>query len=315
MAKKAAPSPEPQTPTKAPSAISLWLEDSLPGWMLPTALVVVLVGGGALYIFDLIPEHFTAMALAIGISVGGAGFVAKDLGAAARNQLQRLTSVALGVVIFGLTLTPAYMAIQPGEAITSASLKATGDKIKLPPGVEGRLRLLVHGRIGGAGEASVAFELEGGEKPILGKLERTQSTQRAGRRGYSTVSHEHNSDFVSGVIPAGVSELTLTRLDGNLNGELEVQVFRDHWPVSLGLILALIALAAVAALAARQNVKSSATAIAGLTLGFGLLVEILATPDVAVRAQVGALILSAIGGSVVGAVFNSLAKRFVPRAS
>ena len=315
MAKNASPSPEPQNQTKAPSAISLWLEESMPGWMVPGALILLVVGGGALYIFDMIPEHFAALALAVGVSIGGAGYVARDLASGAKSQLQRLSSTGVAIVVFGLTVTPAFMVIMPGEPLVTASLKASGDKLKLSPGLEGRVRLLVHGRIGGAGEATVSFDIEGGETPITGKLERTQSTQRAGRRGYSTVSHEDNSKFLSGVIPTGVSELTLTRLEGNLNGDLEVRVFRDHWPVAIDALLALIALAAVAFLSARQNVKSSATPIAGLTLGFGFLVEVLATPDVAVRAQIGALILAAIGGSVVGTLFNSLAKRFVPRAS
>jgi hypothetical protein len=314
MAKKPSGPSESQQESKAPSSLSLWLEDAVPGWLLPLALVTVVVGGGALYIFDLIPERFTALVLAGGVAIGGAGYVTRDLSSGARNQLGRAASLAAGVVIFGLTLVPAIMVIVPGEPLATGSFKAEGEKIKLPPGVDGRVRLLVHGRLGGAGEATLSFDLKAGDTTIPGKLERTQSNVRAGRRGTSTVSHEHNSDFLSAAIPAGVSELTLTRLEGNLAGELEIQIFRDHWPVSLDAIMALLALAVVAALAARQNVKSSATAIAGLALGFGLLVEVLATPDVAVRAQIGALILAAIGGSVVGTVFNSLAKRFVPKA-
>ena len=315
MAKKSPVPQEPQREAPAPSSLSLWMEESLPGWLLPVVLIAVVVGGGAMYIFDIIPERFTALVLAAGVAIGGAGYVARDLSSASRNPVGRMASVALGLVIFGLTLVPAVVTIAPGEPVTTGAVKAEGDKIHLPPGVDGRVRLLVHGRLGGAGEATVSFDLQAGDTTIPGKLERTQSTMRAGRRGYSTVSHEHNSDFLSAVIPTGATELTQARLEGNLASDLEIQVYPDRWPVLLDTILALVALAIVAALAARQNVKSSAAAIAGLALGFGLLVEILATPDVAVRAQIGALILSAIGGSVVGTLFNSLAKRFIPKAS
>lgn len=311
MAKK---TDAPEAPaTQPPSSLSLWLEDALPGWVVPATVVAVVVGGGALYIFDFLPERFTALTLAVLISIFCAGYIGRDLLGHAHRPVQRLVVYGATLAVFALTFVPAFLTIVPGEALATGSVTATGDSLTLPDGVAGPVRLLVHGKIGGVGEASVEFELDGAKAPIVGKLERTQSSQRAGRRGTATVSHEHDADFLSAVIPADAKALKLTRLDGQLSGDLHFEIFRDRWPVWIDTIAAAVALLVVAMLAARQSVKSSAAAIAGLALCFGVLVQVLATPDVAVRAQIGALILAALGGSVVGTLFGSIAKKVTAR--
>ncbi len=313
MSKK--PETEKAAPTNAPvpSSLSLWLEDALPGWVVPAALGAVIVGGATLYIFDFLPERITALALAIGISLFATGFIAKELLVLAHNGMLRGLTYLAVLVVFCLTLGPAVMSIVPGVPLYETAITKVGDTLTLPQGVDGRLRLLVQGKLGGAGPAELAFELEGAKEPVVGKLERTQSTSRAGRRGTMTSTHDHDADFLSAVVPAGTQALKIVKLEGPLAGELTFKVYRDHLPLAVDLGMALVALALVAWLAARQHVKTSAGAIAGLALGYGVLSELWVTPNVAVRTQIGALIIAALAGSVVGMVFAATARKLVAR--
>jgi hypothetical protein len=229
---------------------------------------------------------------------------------AVRAPVARAATIALGLVTFALTVAPVLDSVLPGSAVAQGELREPGDSVSLPEDAAGPVRIWLHGAIGGNGPSAVDVELSAETSIVEGHLERTTRQARVGRRGRATVTNERNSDLLSATLDAGSRKLTLTRVKGPLAGSLHVRLFHDPWPLPLDALVGCLVLLAVAALGARAGARSTPASIAGIGLAFGAAAYLWATPDNAVRPEIGALVvgglLGALAGGVVGRVMQSI---------
>jgi len=294
-----------------PSALAFWLEEALTGWILPVAALTALLAVAALYWSGLLPEQVTATLVSVIAPLTAALFVLRPALDPSRDRLGRLLAVATAVLAFACSAVPAVQAILPGDPLVQGDLGIEGETIAVPAGVSGRVRVLVSGKLRQGGDSAVAFSFAGPERPIEGRLERTYRTARIGRSGSARVAADHTSDFYEAVLPAGISEIRLDRLQGQLGGRLRLAVYRDWFPHSAMLLLALLVLILAGAADARLGLRGNAAIPAGMALAYGILVAMNATPAAAVGQAVGGVLLGAIVGSVAGAGADVLMRRFV----
>jgi hypothetical protein len=293
-----------------PITLALRLENALSGWMLPTVLLGVAAAFGALYLFGWVGEEVTAAALVLSVA-SGAALALVRAAFEGTGQARALGIAAAGLVAAAVVL-PALPTVLPGNPLFEGDLGAEGDRIALPAGTRGRVRLLVAGRLAEGGEPTASYRILGPREPVEGRLDRTASYARVGRSGRARVTREHNADWHDASIPAGTRELVLQRISGPVAGRLLVSGHRPPVSGAGTWALAAAALLCAAVAEARLGRRNAAGVPAGMALAFGLLVTLTATPVSAVGPALGAMLLGAIGGSIGGWVVGAAARRILP---
>lgn len=273
------------------------------------AIVLLLAAG---YLSGMIGDGVLGIVIAVVVGLAIAARVAATLLESASGIVARISVVLLAMAMLALAVLPVALTIMPGKPIATGALSQPGDAVSVPDAANGQLRLLVHGGIASEGAASVDFELAGAKAPVEGRLERSTSQARVGRRGTATQVHEHMSEYLNVVLPAGQHSLKLARIDGPLAGALDVRVYRDLFPINLDIIVGAVLLALVALLAARLHVGSDTVVVAGLALAFGIVGHEFITPDSVVRPIVGALIVGALVGGTAGGILAWGARKVLP---
>jgi hypothetical protein len=301
-------------PSHRPSSFSPWLDELLHSWLLPGVAGAALAVTGALFLLDIASPVFTAALIAAVVTVGVFLVMVRPAVAPGGDPRGRALLVGAGAATLVFTAVPALQAILPGTALFQGDVGVEGEGIAVPPGVSGRIRLLVSGRLNPGGDPSISFRLTGTEQPIEGKLERTIGYARVGRSGRTQVAHDHNSDWYEGRIPAGATELKLAERRGQPDGRLQISVYRDWLPGALVWIAAFCALALAAVADARLGTKGNTAVAAGMSLAFGLLVAFNATPGSPLGPVLGGVVLGAMMGSIVGALAGWLVRKMVPAA-
>jgi len=296
---------------RLPSAFSLWLEEALTGWILPVAALVLAGVAALLYLAGWLPEGATAAALSAVAGILAAVFVARPAVSARADGPGRVLALVAAAGSLFVAAVPPALTVLPGAPLAEGALEARGDRLALPAGLSGRVRLLVRVRLPQGGSPSVPFRLSGAESPIEDKLERTFSYARVGRGGRAAVAHDHSAVFLEARIPSGAPALTLERLGSDAAGPLLVQIFPDPVPVFLQWALAVLVVLAAAAAEARLR-QGGIAALAGIAGAFGLLVAENATPEAAVGTAVGAVLLGAAAGAAAGGAVAFLVKRLLP---
>lgn len=299
---------EAKTPSKQGPTTESFL-DAYAGFIGPA---VAVVAAGILYVLyqeQLISEAGAGLAVALGVGLLCSSFVYSAAVSAAKNAGDR----NIGLVFSGLTLIltgglSAY-AITPGAPSAQAELNGVGETMPLPAGLDGAVRLLVHGDIGGEEEATINFELGGGEKPIAGHLVRKVGLSRSRKGVRNRVATEQNSAFVGATLNSAERTLTLKSLNGPLKGSLHVSVFKDYLPRPAAYTLAFGFVIIAAVVSVKRRWKDSAILAVGLAAAFGLVVNLNGTPDAAIRPEIGALFIGFLGGGFGGSFIAWVLKR------
>jgi hypothetical protein len=291
-----------------PTAFSLWIEEMLAGWVLPVAGLSLLAILALLYVTGVATEEVTAAIAVVLVALAASLLMARAAlgqeGAARWLPLVAAVATLLAVVL------PAVPTVWPGKPLFEGELGVEGDRVSVPAGVGGRIRLLVTGKLRGSGEPSASYVISGAQEPIEGRLERTYGYSRIGRSGRARVAHDHVGDWYDAQLPAGLVDLTLQRLNGQLGGRLAVSAYRAPVPLPGGSWgLAALALVVAAVAEARAGRKNGVAVPAGMALAFGLLVTYNATPLSAVGPVVGGVLLGALAGSLVGWIAAAIARR------
>lgn len=232
----------------------------------------------------------------------------------------RVKAFILGfsLVWIGITCAQLYFAIFVGSLAGGGSVAVDGGAMTLPLGEQGTLYdLVVEGNFAAAAgdvgrEASYVLSLEKDGKKIqefTGVFSERSVRQRLGRRG-STTSHQlHNHVLHSFVSPGeGTYQVTAVRIDPQLTPTLMVSLFRDTYPektfwVLSGLLL-IGAYVGEVMLAGQEVPLVLVTAIA---LIFVLTFRNLGVPPHSYRDLVGAGMIAAIAGPLVGWIFRIIA--------
>jgi len=242
-----------------------------------------------------------ALALVIGVTAVLAAHAARGLRRSAKSLGG---TVALVTGIVAASLTPALRTLSPGRPLLSTQLDGPGRSAALPPGISGRVRLLVRGDLPSGRPAHVAFILALGSQRLEGTLEHGTTRWRVGEE----TGHYHlrrSSIYVDGSVAAGVSELTLVQLVAAAPVSLRIEVYRDVVPPWFALGLAGVALLCAAWAAGPKADAERTVALSGTALTSGLLTGWLATPDRATWPAVVSLAL----GTFLGIASGALASR------
>jgi len=295
-----------------PSSFQLWLEEALSGWILPVAALAAAGLGALLYTAGLLGEEGAGVLLVL-LVAGGTAFWMVRNALAVHDGARGWSWVAAAVTAIAVAV-PALPTVRPGRPLFEGELGAEGQAMPLPAGAEGRLRLLIAGRLRDGDERSVSFAVSGPVPAVEGRIERTYGYARVGRGARTRVAHDHVADWYDAQVPAGTRELTLLRLSGQLGSRLLVAGYRPLLPLPAApWLLALAALALAAAAEARLGRKNAVAVPSAMALGFGLLVTFNATPAQAAGPAVGALLLGAAGGALAGWMAGALARRLLVR--
>lgn len=293
-----------------PSPLALQIDDLLNGAKVPLLLLGLLLAAGGLYLVGVLGEEGAGAVGVVLVALMAAALMLR--GAAVATPAARALAVAAALVTLAAVILPALPTVAPGQPIAEGELGLEGDRMALPAGAHGRLRLLVSGKLREGGEVTVTYAIAGPEPEVAGRVERVYRQVRVGRGGRGRAAADHNADWYDAVIPPGTSDLTLRRITGQLGSRLRVAVFRpvlpEPWPWALaaaGLLLAALA-------EARLGRKNGVAVPASMGLAFGLLVTHNATPMSAVGQVGGGVILGAIAGSLVGWAAGALMRKLVP---
>ena len=157
--------------------------------------------------------------------------------------------------------------------------------------------------------SSVDVVLGLGSRQVVGHLDRQVTWGRVGRRGRGAMTRDHNSQFVSADVAGDVSAVTLQDMRGVVPGGLEIEVFRDWVPLTWESAVAGALLLIAAALVGPLRSGAGIAATLAVPLAFGLAIYRMATPDVAVRSQLGALLVAALLGTLAGGALGWLSGR------
>jgi hypothetical protein len=272
--------------------------------------LVAAIGVG--YLTGAIGDRVVGIMMAAAIGLAAAGRFATTMLESAGSGAARASVVVLSAMLLALAVVPAVLTVEPGTPVARGGLAAAGDSFRVPGSTQGSVRLLVHGDLSTQGAAAVDFELGGATKPLTGRIERSISTTRVGRRGVGQEAHERNSEFLDGSLAAGQSSLKLERVEGPLAGALDVAVYPDRFPLGIDILVGAVVLALAALLAARLQVGSDTVVLAGLAIGFGAVCHELVTPDSVVRPMIGAMIVGGIAGIAAGGLTGWGARKLLP---
>jgi hypothetical protein len=293
------------------SGVALWYEEHLRGKFSLVGIFVVFVALAIAYFVGLLPEHLAGMALALMLILVCCGYAGFALLHASRSNLEG--ALALGLAVLGavVALGPVVSTLMPGKPVAHGTLSAPGDSLPLPPQVR-HIRVLMHAEFGGASASTVDVTLDAGAGGMSGHLERSVSHGRIGRRGQGTMVDEHNSVFMDGDV-GGSHVLKLADVKGNAGGGLEVNVFSQWFPFTLLCVAAGLLALFGAGLAGRFGLGAPPAAALGAALVFGIMVYRMATPDTAVRSEVGALMIAGLLGTVGGGTLGWMGRKLLGR--
>lgn len=297
-------------PIPAPRPERRWL-----GPTLAAAAAVAVLAIALSYLSGAMSEATLGTFIAVAIGLAVAGRVIGSMLENAASTVARLTIVVLAVATLTLAIVPVMLTIFPGSPAATGRLAQVGDTLPLPGTVQGPVRLLIHGVIDAPGNATVDFELGGTASLTEGRLERSVSTSRVGRRGVAHVTHDRNSEFLDAKLAKGAHQLRLERIEGPLAGALDLAVYPDRFPLSIDVVVAVAVLLALAFVAVRMRVGTDTVAAAGVALAFGAVSHQFVTPDAILRPLIGALIVGAIVGASSGGLAAWLARKVLPGPS
>lgn len=296
-----------------PSPIALQLDEIVSGGNLLRGALALLVLAGASYFLGLLGEEATAATGVVVVALAGVSLMLR--GAAVAERMPRAVALAAALATLAGVLLPALPTVAPGRPLVEGELGQAGDRLALPPGAHGRMRLLVSGKLVEGGETSVQYAISGPQPEVEGKLERVFRQVRVGRGGRGRAASDHTADWYDAVVPEATPELQLRKVSGQLGGRLHVGVYQPLLPAPYPWVLAGLALLLAALAEARLGRKNGVAVPAGMALAFGLLVTFNATPGSAVGQVGGGVILGAIVGSLVGWLVGLLGRKLLGPAA
>ncbi|MFP2956493.1 hypothetical protein ACLEPN_01360 [Myxococcus sp. 1LA] len=235
------------------------------------------------------------------IAVAALGLCGAMLHEAWRGTKARWARTA-SIFVMGLVLVlaalPALETVLPGQPLAAVEVTEKGQSIPLPPSVNGRVLVVVRGRLAQTGNTEILFSIAGMEEMIRGTLERSRTYIRA-KRGRTHVWRNRLSFHQRGSIPRGVHALTVEQLEGSLEGPLRVEFYRNRWPPLLVAWAAGLVLLTASVLHARLQLRRYAL-FAGTALGTSLFIYNWGEPRADITFAAACLFLGFTVGAPIG---------------
>ncbi len=294
--------------TKPESTFLLWLEEALPGWILPVLGIGSVLAVVLLFNADILSDRVVALMTAA-VFAGGLGYAHLIPAAqsvtrpAARAVVLIGTGVSVALALYGF-----QRAAFPGDPVASATLTPDQKVLSLP--ASGSYRLLVSGHLGGSGETKGDYELRGsGGVDIRDSLQRSL-VRRSFKRGVGVTSTQAHTQKYHDVRLADPARIELGHLGPELRGELTVSAFRAL-PVWVLIVIVIATLLSTAAADAVANAKGRCALVGGAAVTFALFLGEV-SPDRIAGPTFGATLLAIAVGAVWSTLAPRVARRLIP---
>jgi len=301
-----------------PVSLILW-QDALVEWVIPIVLVGALISVSLLGAFEQISHTTGVLALGCLLLLLVAFLLFKPLllTETVEARLKRITwgFAAVWVVLTGVQL---YSAIFVGEEVAQGGISTESGGVDLTLGAPGTVYdLVVEGNFAnaaGEGGRTGGYTLlltKDGQKvqELTGNFTETMARQRLGRRGSTMTRRLHNHVLHPLVSPGeGAYHLTLTRIDPQLSPMLQVALYRDTYPEKTFWVLsALLLIGAYIGEIWYAAVEPPLVLVTAAALTFVLTFRHLGVPPHTYQDIIGALMVAAIFGPIVGWLFHVVA--------
>jgi hypothetical protein len=232
----------------------------------------------------------------------------------------RIKLLTWGFALVWVALTGAqfYSAIFVGQEITAGAVTTESGGLELPLGAQGIVYdLVVEGNFAstageGGREGGYTLQLEkDGQKiqELPGRFSETLARQRLGRRGSTTTRRLHNHVLHPLVSPGeGTYRLTVTRVDPQLAPSLQIALYRDTYPEKTYWVLSFLLLVG-AYIGELWHAATDAPIVLVTTAALTFVVTFrnLGVPPHSYQDVVGAFLVAALAGPIVGWLFRTLA--------
>jgi hypothetical protein len=292
--------------------------DTILRWGTPAILIGALVVVALLGAFDEIAHTTGVLTLGSLLLLLVAFLLFKPVLTGTIERQHKLLLWGLALAWLVLTYTQIYFSVFVGREITSGPITMESGGIDLQLGASGTVYDLVlegnFSTMGGEGKREGGYGLllaKDGQKiqELTGIFSETLARQRLGRRGSTTTRRLHNHALHPLISPGeGTYHLTLTRVDPQLTPTLEVALYRDTYPEKI--FWALSALLLVGAYIGERRyaaVESPFVLVTAAALTFVLTFHYLGVPPHSYQDIVGAVMVAAIVGPLVGWIFRVVA--------
>jgi hypothetical protein len=299
-----------------PITLLLW-QDALLEWGIPTILIGAMAAVALLGAFEVLAQTTGVLTLGCLLLVLVGFFLFKPLLIGAANTERRPLTWGLAAVWLLLTCAQFYFAIFVGQEVTAGAIATDGTGIDLPLATKGTVYdLIVEGKFATAGEGareggySLLLEQNGQKvQEYTGKLTETLSQQRLGRRGSTTTRHLHNHALHPLISPGeGAYRLTVARVDPQLTPTLQIALYRDTYPEkTFWLLSVLLLIGAYIVELWNIAIEPPLVMATAAAIVFGLTFRNLGVPPHSYQDIVGAVMVAAIGGPLIGWVFHFIA--------
>lgn len=299
------------------------MESPWESWIRPLLLIVVAVGVGAAWYFDLIPDAAVGIPLGAGALAVAAAMVWTHVRAVAPSPLLRhLGTAVIGAAVVVALWSP-WRILGPGGEIVSADLTEEIPALEIPPTGDGpdHYRVYFHGAPAfGSDSAAVNLELDGkpGTQPAmrLGRLD-TQQTKGSGRGGGRPVKRRDLVWPVQADLSAGGRVIAHETQAGTLSWPAHLEVHHappsPTLPAAVGGIVLLFALVIEAT--NKRRARSWLSTLAAASPIFTLLFGVWFTPGHLTAAVFGATLVAAVGGTLLSyALLPLFRSRLAPPA-
>lgn len=289
-------------------AFLLWLEDAVPGWILPVAAIVVALGVFLLSALGVLAEETTAALVVVAFGAGLSYALVLPAVRTSGRGVRALT-IAAAVAVLGLVSYAFVVAVHPGAPVASATLSADRRTLALP--APGTYRLVVSGRLQAAGEVRGEYVLRAGGRELRGAIDRAY-VRRTARRASVNVSQEHTANAHE-VTVASPPEVLFERTGPELRGEIAVSAHRalPPWALFTAIAAAVLLSAAVDALTWAKG----RCALAGIAAGAFTLILRTVTPDRVAAPTFWAALLAAAIGALLGTAAARAVRPMLPAPS
>lgn len=300
-----------------PLTMMLW-KDALLEWGIVATLFGALACFALLGVFELIAQ--TTGLVAIGwlllLLIGFLLF--KPVFMRPIEEHLKLWTWGFVAVWLILTCVQFYAAVFVGQEISTGAVTVESGGIDLPLGAQGTVYdLVVEGNFAtaagtGRREGSYNLRLEkDGQlvQDLSGTLSETLGQQRLGRRGSATTRRLHTHVLHPLISPGeGTYHLTVLRVDSQLAPALQVSLYRDTYPQkTFWLLSALLLVAAYVEELWHVATEAPLVLATSAAVAFVSLFHRLGVPPHSYQDIVGAVLVAAIVGPLLGWVFRVVA--------
>lgn len=293
-------------------------QDALLEWGVPVILLGALISVALLGAFDEI-SHTTGVLTLIGLLLLLTAFLLfKPVLSHTIEGRHKLATWGLLLAWLVIAYTQVYYSVFVGEEVTSSALTMESGGIDLQLGKQGTIYdLVLEGNFstaGGEGKREGGYSLQltkEGRKiqELTGVFSETLARQRLGRRGSTTTKRLHNHVLHPLRSPGeGLYHLAITRLDPQLAPTLEVSLYRDTYPEKIFWLLSVLLL--IGAYIGERwyaALEPPFVLVTAATLTFVLTFHNLGVPPHRYQDIVGAFMIAALVGPLVGWIFRIVA--------